>query len=259
VLKLADEDRFFGTPVKELVGRTRESRGNFMLKSTDSFAALVSLFTDGGYHRVLVIDEDLISSSAQTLPSGSGILLITQMDLLKFFWRHLQVRVSLQTQDLLAFARQILDEESASSTEAKTLEVISVKDDSSALDAFRFMYTHRRTAVAVVNSDGCLVANLSASNLRGIHRGNIDTLLDNVYTFLEEHNKDLLKGDLLSDQLKTAELDATADELVDMMLSARIHRVWLIDENDQPIGVITCTDILRAFLPDAMKEMDKPH
>lgn len=216
-----------------------------MLKSTDSVASLVSLFTDGGYHRVLVIDEDLLTSSAQTLPSGSGILLITQMDLLKFF---LQVRVGLQAKDLVALARQSSEHE-MTDAEAMKKSVISVKDDSSALDAFRFMYTHRLTAVAIVNSDGCLVANLSASNLRGIHRGNIDTLLHNVYAFLEEHNKDLN----FSDQLKTAGLDTNIDELVEMMLSAHIHRVWLTDDNDQPIGIVTCTDILRAFLPHAFK------
>ncbi len=108
------------------------------------------------------------------------------------------------------------------------------------------MFIHRKNAVAVVDKDGRLVANLSASDLCGLHRGNIDMLLLPVYEFLEMTVRER-KGAILPDQLRTSKPDAPLDEIVNVILDSHIHRVWLINENDEPVGVVSITDILCLF------------
>ena len=108
------------------------------------------------------------------------------------------------------------------------------------------MFLHRKNAVAVVDKDGRLIANLSCSDLRGLHRGNLDTLLLPVYEFLEISSKDR-EGGLLPDQLRNATPDTPLDVVVNMMLESHIHRVWLTNDNDEPVGVVSITDILCLF------------
>lgn len=37
--------------------------------------------------------------------------------------------------------------------------------------------------------------------------------------------------------------------VIEMMLTSRIHRVWIVDGEDKPIGVVTMSDILSALVP----------
>jgi CBS domain-containing protein len=108
------------------------------------------------------------------------------------------------------------------------------------------MFIHRKNAIAVVDKEGRLAASLSASDLRGLHRGTLDTLLLPVYEFLESNSKER-KGGLLPDQLRSAKPDTPLDAIVNMMLESHIHRVWLTNDNDEPVGIVSITDILCLF------------
>ena len=111
------------------------------------------------------------------------------------------------------------------------------------------MFLHRKNAIAIVDKDGRIISNLSASDLRGLHRGNIDSLLLPVYEFLETNSRER-NGGLLPDQLRTAKPDTPLDEIVQMILDSRIHRVWITNDNDEPVGVVSITDILCLFSPE---------
>lgn len=60
-------------------------------------------------------------------------------------------------------------------------------DTFTALSAFKVLYMHHVSSVAIVNPEKKLVANLSATDLRGISKSNLDILcLDSVYKYLEQ-------------------------------------------------------------------------
>lgn len=40
----------------------------------------------------------------------------------------------------------------------------------------------------------------------------------------------------------------TFKDVTERIVSHRIHRVYVIDEQEKPCGVVTCTDVLRAVL-----------
>jgi CBS-domain-containing membrane protein len=216
---LAEENVFFSTPIKDLVGRTRESRENWLLKSTDSVAALCSLFTDGGYHRALVIDEEALALASAD-PDGPNInpplqgacvVLLTQTDLIRFLWDtlHLSMEMNVsQLQEICLKQQQSFD----ASFEKK---VVSIQETESALSAFRKMYIHRKNAIAIVNERGTLVAHLSASDLRGMTRSNIEKLLEKVTDFVQLNVKKHQET-LVDDVLKTVEPDTLVNVLVSM-------------------------------------------
>lgn len=48
----------------------------------------------------------------------------------------------------------------------------------------------------------------------------------------------------------TVHLNTSVERAARLMLEQHIHRLVVVDEEDQPIGVVTSTDLLRTLLPD---------
>jgi signal-transduction protein with cAMP-binding, CBS, and nucleotidyltransferase domain len=46
-------------------------------------------------------------------------------------------------------------------------------------------------------------------------------------------------------------LQATLVEVLDKIVSHRIHRVYIVDEQEKPVGVVTCTDVLKLVVKHA--------
>lgn len=41
------------------------------------------------------------------------------------------------------------------------------------------------------------------------------------------------------------------------MLESHIHRVWIVEEGDKPVGVVTLSDVLNIFVPNGMMAVEK--
>lgn len=55
---------------------------------------------------------------------------------------------------------------------------------------------------------------------------------------------------LMSRPAVTVHLNTSVERAARLMLEKHIHRLVVIDEEDEPIGVVTSTDLLRTLLPD---------
>ena len=96
------------------------------------------------------------------------------------------------------------------------------------------------TAVPIVDQEWKVVGNLSASDCRGLHDGNLKSLLSNVLDFLKEHQG------AVATPVKCSE-KATIGECSLSMKTAGIHRVWVVNSSEQPIGSVSQTDVIKAF------------
>jgi 5'-AMP-activated protein kinase regulatory gamma subunit len=92
-------------------------------------------------------------------------------------------------------------------------------------------------ALAVVDGSGALVAQLSASDLRGLYEEHFPHLLHSVARFLKEHSPH-------SFELKTCTLKSTFEEVVRTLVESRIHRLWITDDHRRPVGSVSVSDIV---------------
>jgi predicted transcriptional regulator len=47
--------------------------------------------------------------------------------------------------------------------------------------------------------------------------------------------------------------DYTVERAVRQMLSTRIHRVWIVDDDSVPIGCVSMSDVLAMIVPGSLK------
>jgi len=105
------------------------------------------------------------------------------------------------------------------------------------------------SALPIINNSGKLIDTLSASDFRCVTLESLkDTLLP-VCEFLKKE-----RGKLGYDLVMGA-VDETLFSIVDKIMVSGHHRVWIVDNHRKPIGVVSLTDIIKAFSDYAPKSM----
>jgi len=92
----------------------------------------------------------------------------------------------------------------------------------------------------LVDNSGKLIANISASNIKGMTRANIQLLYRPLTDFLARDRK---RGWW---QLPvTTTLDTTLQDVLVQFVAAKVHRMYIVDNEDKPIGEVSISDIVR--------------
>lgn len=58
-------------------------------------------------------------------------------------------------------------------------------------------------------------------------------------------------GALIGQKLAYLKSDATFEDMLDLVVSQHVHRVYVVDEESRPIAVATLTDVLYAMAGEA--------
>ena len=230
----------------------------------------------GVCHRLAVFDVDRDKTELTVTA------VMSQLDVVRFFHRHTEA---------LNHLRDMTLSELGLLTSPRG--VVTAPWDSTALECFKLMSERKVSAVGVVDRDGELVANLSASDLRMLDERSFRLLALPVAEFISRRKGDAIgrrgtpfaearemeAGERLREcdvdtfrddsdgsdgsdpstrlsasrtfvELIFARAETTLGRLVSLMATHSIHHVYVIDENDAPIAVITPTDVLRLFVVD---------
>jgi len=113
-------------------------------------------------------------------------------------------------------------------------EVVSVLEDESLIKAFGTIVVTGFTGLAVVNHSANLVGNISASDLKGITLDNFQELNMPIKKFLNKTPVTLQRGGTLNDAISK-------------LTNNKVHRIYVVDENNKPLSVISLTTVLRAL------------
>jgi CBS domain-containing protein len=97
------------------------------------------------------------------------------------------------------------------------------------------------SALAICNEAGQLVDNLSATDLRGLGRDDIPNILEPIGKFFLTHG--IMRKKTISTTLPT-----TLGKVLTLLVKNNVHRVWIVDADQHPIGVVSRTDICEAFI-----------
>mmetsp|Transcript_897 Transcript_897/g.1713 ORF Transcript_897/g.1713 Transcript_897/m.1713 type:complete len:341 (-) Transcript_897:289-1311(-) len=228
-------------PIQDVLGMTEEGKNLWVFQESEDMVKLAEYFSQG-VHRALVVRE------------GKGPCFVTQSDVVKFLASKTKADNSLAIAELL---KKPLSELGHVENEKK---VVTVTDNETALTGFRRLLQWQSfrdwnlAALPVVDSKtGKIVGNLSESDLRGL---NHDRLLDVLFTvpaYLKTFYGEMRKPE-------TVVATATFGEAIDKIIASEVHRLWIVDADEKPIGVFSLSDIISQFTTFSwshMKAMDK--
>jgi predicted transcriptional regulator len=130
----------------------------------------------------------------------------------------------------------------------KTASVMVVDRTATVLDAFVQMHASKLSAVGIVDEEGRLVGNLSASDLKVWHlyENRLRLLLRSVDKFLNHTRKFQYRA---GDFVVTLKNDNTWLDLLNAFNKNFVHRVYIVDNNNKPSGVISLTDFMKVLVP----------
>jgi len=165
------------------------------------------------YHRVGVHSKD-----------GKILGIIAQSDLIQFIGKHL---------DVLPMADKTLKELGL------LRGVVTMRSDIILGDTLEVIAAKGVSAVALTDYENKLIANFSASDLRGVTRGMVSWLSKSTIDFLQNYGRGP-KPPIV--ETESTSFKQAVDKLA-RLSNERIHRLYLIDSNDRPIGVFSLTDV----------------
>jgi CBS-domain-containing membrane protein len=143
-------------------------------------------------------------------------------------------------------------------------DVIAISQQTSLRSAAHQLALARVSGAPVVDENGRCVGVLSATDLvRWLDRG-VDAAR-RTFTVRSDFSADWEVVDLealpvddigryMSTHLITATPDTGIGELAQAMLSAHIHRIIILAEQGQPIGIVSSSDVLAAVVAEDQRE-----
>jgi CBS domain-containing protein len=203
----------FQMPVKEVINASKRDVFH-PVESSQSLHFLISNFLQYSVHRVPVLEN------------GKMVGIVSQSDVIKFLSKH--------TRSLTDTMTKTINELGMSDG-----NVISVRVDMTVMKAFSKILCNNITGLAVVDLNGRLVNNISASDLKGVSLASFYKLEIPIHeAFLYSTSK-----------LPPVTCDPkhTLGEVIEIIERTGVHRVFVVDSENRPINVITLTDIIKRF------------
>eukprot|EP00879_Flechtneria_rotunda_P008511 GHRR01008917.1.p1 GENE.GHRR01008917.1~~GHRR01008917.1.p1 ORF type:complete len:366 (+),score=88.67 GHRR01008917.1:967-2064(+) len=244
--------------VRETKASLQDVVVNGLLQPKERGSHMGKHIVTGTVHRVAIYDAQF-----------RLINIISQTDIIKFLY--------MNQQDIGDLSKQT----AAELGWAQTM-VVSVGPEVSAIEAMRLMNERQISAVAVVDGVGKIIGNFSVSEMRTIMAEHFGALALPVAEFLalehgtefqgysriQEHEvtdskghrfvtdrvartRPRTPGEEVGQSLVLVKPAAPLTEILGKIVNHRIHRVYVVDDQERPCGVITCTDILRLVIKAA--------
>jgi len=197
--------------VEELVQLFDRPKHLNIMDPKDSLTKLMQVFSTSAAHRALMIAPD---------PR-----IVCQTDVVKYLY-------------MKSIGDAILKQTLCDLGLDKDQSVVTAKKADRALDAFRKMHLKEVHAVAVVDENGKLFGTLSSSDLRGIPADQLLKVMTPTAEFINSTPQNVIcvASDTLGNVMKK-------------VMDHQVHRVWMINDKQEPIGVVSLGDIIRCFLP----------
>ena len=120
--------------------------------------------------------------------------------------------------------------------------VKTANENTPALEAFRTLEIEDIMALPLVDDTGKLVATLSASDLRGLRSFQLKSILLSSIQFLL-----LFRGPAARRCVTCTENDTLFD-IITKFIIFKVHRIWVVDANYHPVGVISLSDVIEKYV-----------
>jgi len=115
--------------------------------------------------------------------------------------------------------------------------VVVVDEDLPLTDVLMKMKEHKVSGVPVVNKEGKILSNFSASDLKDLQESNWSWITLGVRDFFTKH-RGMIRPPVCITAKDNLEL------LLSKYVTNKVSRVYLVNQQNEPVGVITHTDVL---------------
>jgi len=137
--------------------------------------------------------------------------------------------------------------------------VIQAPDDVSAQQVFQLMDQHRLSGIAIIDSGTRkLVENTSASDIKSAIRiggdsGVVDMKMD-ILSYLAQ-----VRQNSTFDRYPCAHVreSSTVAHAVDLLAKTGLHRVFVVDDEMRPVGVVSVTDVVQFVVRCVQEDEDR--
>jgi len=191
------------------------------------FCAVEALSREKGLHRVPVVDDE-----------RKLITVITQSQIVNILHRNLDILGEKKDKPMNQMENYFED-------------VVCINEEDTTLEAFKIMVEKNVGALAVIDKEGKLTANISLRDLKAM---STDTrlfwrLYQTVHNFLLKVRKE--NNETSGDRPRTVVTVKPTDTLetvIKKLAEYKIHRVYIVDDHKKPVGVVSLKDVLREII-----------
>jgi len=221
---LVEGNLFFEEKLSKVI-ETRD-RASLVVSLDNKLSTVFDEFSKGYYH----------SAAAVRNQQGKIVNIVSQIDVANFLNQNkplLRSMMDLPAEQLCLKHQFIKDK-----------EVVTIDQLESLMSAFTRLYQKRLSAVAVIDKDGRIVGNLSATDIRLLS-------VPHDFVILSNHVKDLLQSNKRIQDITrviTCNGKDTIGDMITRMSDEQIHRLYFVDEQNRPQGLISLTDIMAYFV-----------
>jgi len=196
-----------------------------------TFFDVISILSKKGYGRVILLGSKGLFESQHKRPLER---IVTRADILKFVK---------QNSSYYHF-HDILNSPVSFAIENRD-EIVTASELLPCIEAFRIMIAKKFQALPIVNDQGVLVGNLSIRDVEASFNDKNAVLSSPIGEYLVSVKK---SNSLSPDKVVTIAKEDTIEHAIELMIDNRIHRIWVVDADNHPIGVISTSDICRIFV-----------
>jgi len=103
------------------------------------------------------------------------------------------------------------------------------------------MFQKKLSGLPILDEKGSIIATITTSDLKGISNENIGNTMLPVLEFLQKTNGEKAAVPI------TCRWTDNLETILPKMTVANIHRVWITNAAQQPVGVVSLTDAIEVL------------
>jgi CBS domain-containing protein len=217
------------TPISDLLSR-KAHPPTYLMSVYTSIHEAFREFAQSKLNRVLIVERRLEKTVIQQEKPEEFVLgILTQSDLIRFV-----------AENIMWIKKEKVFQATLRQLNLGQRKPIIVPPTTLAYQAFQEIHRNEgREGVALVDNNGRLIANISASNIKGMTRANIQLLFRPLTDFL---GRDRKRGWWQLPICTT--LDTTLENIILQFVGTKVHRMYIVDNDGRPTGEVSLFDVI---------------
>jgi CBS-domain-containing membrane protein len=203
----------------------------YLISTSASLFDAVHHFATTGMQRLMIVDRQFDNIVAQDKPEEMVVGMLTQSDVVRFV-----------AQNFMWMRGEPVFQRTLRELNIGNRKPIIVNQSILAYQAFLEIHKQGCDGIALIDSTGKLIANISASNIKGLTRRNYQILFRPLSQYLA---RDRNRGWWHLPVCTTS--DTKLETVILQFVATKVHRMYITNDEGKPVGEVSLTDVMSAL------------